>query len=85
MNDTEPDIAAIVRERLLSRSGAERVVMGSRMFDVARTIAFASFPPDLSEIERKGWLCERLYGNEVNVKDYIEHLVQSKPHCPPVE
>jgi hypothetical protein len=45
MNDTAPNIAAIVRERLLSRPGAERVVMGSRMFDVARTIALASFPP----------------------------------------
>ena len=75
MNDTTPNIAAIVRERLLSRSGAERVVMGSRMFDVARTIALASFPPDLSEIETKGRLCERLYGNEVNVEAYIEHLI----------
>ena len=82
MNDTAPDIAAIVRERLLSRSGAERVVMGSRMFDVARTIAFASFPPDLSEIERKGWLCERLYGNEVNVAAYIKHLGHQKPSGP---
>lgn len=53
MNDTTPNIAAIVRERLLSRPGAERVVMGSRMFDVARTIALASFPPGLSEIETK--------------------------------
>ena len=78
MNDTTPKIAAIVREQLLSRPGAERVVMGSRMFDVARTIALASFPSDLSEIEKKGRLCERLYGNEVNVKAYIEHLVQSK-------
>ena len=80
MNDTTPDIAAIVRERLLSRSGAERVVMGSQMFDVARAIALASFPPGLSEIEIKGRLCERLYGNEVNVEAYIEHIVQSKTH-----
>ena len=43
MNDTAPNIAALVRERLLSRPGAERVVMGSRMFDVARTIVLASF------------------------------------------
>lgn len=75
MNDTTPDIAAIVRERLLARSGAERVLMGSRMFDVARTIALAAFPPGLSEIERKRRLCERLYGNEVNVETYIEHLM----------
>jgi hypothetical protein len=78
MNDTTPKIAAIVREQLLSQPGAKRVVMGSRMFDVARTIALASFPSDLSQIEIKRRLCERLYGNEVNVEAYIEHLVQSK-------
>lgn len=82
MNDTTPKIAAIVRERLLSRSGAERVLMGSRMFDVARTIALASFPSDLSEIETKRRLCERLYGNEVDVEAFIEHLVQSKTRLP---
>jgi hypothetical protein len=82
MNDTPLKIAAIVREKLLSRTGAERVVMGSRMFDVARTIALASFPSDLSEIERKGRLCERLYGKEVNVEAYIEHLVQLKTALP---
>jgi len=80
MNDTAPEIAAIVRKRLLSLPGAERVAMGSRMFDVARTIALASFPPDLSEVEIKALLCERIYGNEVNVEAYIEHLVQSKTH-----
>ena len=78
MNDTSPNIAVIFREHLLARPGAERVVMGSRMFDVARTIALASFPPGLSEIEIKRCLCQRLYGNEVNVEAYIEHLVQSK-------
>ena len=80
MNDTSPNIDAIFREQLLSRPGAERVLMGSRMFDVARTIALASFPPGLSEIETKRLLCERLYGNEVNVEGYIEHLVQLKTH-----
>jgi hypothetical protein len=78
MNDTSPEIAAIVREQLLSRSGVERVVMGSRMFDVARTITLASFPSGLSEIETKVRLCERLYGNEVDVEAYLEHLIQSK-------
>jgi len=78
MNDTTPDIAAMAREHLLSHTGAERVVMGSQMFEVARIIALASFPPGLSEIEIKGRLCERLYGNEVNVEAYIEHLVPLK-------
>ena len=78
MNDTTTDIAAIVRERLLSRTGAERVEMGSRMFDVARAIVIASFPPGLSEIETKRRLCQRLYGNEVDVEAFIGHLVQLK-------
>jgi len=74
MNDTSPEIAEIVRNRLLARTGAERVLMGSRMFDVARTMALASFPPGLDEIEIKSRLCRRLYGNEVNVEDFVEHL-----------
>jgi len=57
---------------------AERVVMGSRMFDVARAMALASFPPGLSEVERKGRLCERLYGNEVDVEAYVKHLLNQK-------
>ena len=78
MNDTTPEVAEIFRTRLLARSGAERVVMGSRMFDAARTIALASFPPGLSELETKARLCERFYGNEVDVLAFIEHLAQRR-------
>lgn len=74
MNDTSPEIAALVRERLLARTGAERVLMGSRMFDAARAMVLASFPSGLSEIEIKRLLCERLYGNEVDVAAFVEHL-----------
>ncbi|HWQ31805.1 MAG TPA: hypothetical protein VNQ79_02890 [Blastocatellia bacterium] len=74
MNDTSPEIAAMVRERLLARSGAERVLMGSRMFDLARTMILASFPPGLSEIEIKRRLCERLYGDEVDVEAFVANL-----------
>ncbi len=78
MNDTPSEIAALVRDRLLARSGAERVLMGSRMFDVARAMVLASFPSGLSEIEIKGRLCERLYGNEVEVEAFVEHLHSSQ-------
>jgi hypothetical protein len=74
MNDTPRVIAEIVRARLLARSGAERVLMGSRMFDAARAMVLASFPSGLSEIEIKSRLCERLYGNEVEVDAFVEHL-----------
>lgn len=78
MNDTAPDIAKIYSERLLARSGVERVAMGSRMFDVARTIALASFPSGLSELETKARLCERFYGNEIDVEAYVKHLAQRR-------
>lgn len=79
MNDTSPEIAALVRKRLLARSGAERVLMGSRMFDVARAMVLASFPSGLSELEIKSRLCDRLYGKEVDVQAFVEHLRSSQP------
>ncbi len=74
MNDTPPEIAGRVREQLMARSGAQRVAMGSRMFDSARAIALASFPPGLSEIEIKSRLCERMYGAEVDLAGFVAHL-----------
>ena len=64
----------MVRERLMARSGAGRVLMGSRMFDAARALVLASFPPGLSEIGIKARLCERLYGEEVDLAGFVAHL-----------
>jgi len=62
MNDTSPEIAELVRQKLMARSGAERFVMGSRMFDAARSVVLASLPPQLPEHELKQRLFERIYG-----------------------
>jgi hypothetical protein len=62
MTDTSPEIAEMVRARLMALSGEERFLMGSRMFDAARTMVLASFPPGLSEFKRKRMLFERIYG-----------------------
>ena len=74
MNDTSPEIAALFREKVMGLSGAERVLMGCEMFDAARAIALASFPPGLPEIEVKRRLCERFYGNELDVEAFIEYV-----------
>jgi hypothetical protein len=50
MNDTPPEIAELVRQRLMSRSGSERFVMGTRMFDAARAVVLASLPTNLSRM-----------------------------------
>ena len=74
MDDTSPDIAAMVRQMLLARTGAERLEMGNEMFEVARTMVVASLPPGLSDLEIKRRLCERLYGNQVNLAAFSERL-----------
>jgi hypothetical protein len=62
MTDTPPQVARVVRERLMALSGAERFIMGAQMFEAARRMVLASFPPGLTETERKRRLFERIYG-----------------------
>lgn len=62
MTDTTPAVAAMMRSRIMAHSGAERFVMGARMFEAARAMVLASFPDDLSEGELKRRLYERIYG-----------------------
>jgi len=62
MNDTPREIEEKVHEMMMARSGAERLIMGARMFDAARAIVIASLPKDLPEDELKRRLFERIYG-----------------------
>lgn len=62
MTDTSPEIAEMVRAKLMARSGAERFRMGAEMFEAARRMVLASLPAGLSESERKRKLFERIYG-----------------------
>lgn len=61
MTDTLPEIAEIVRSKLMNRSGAERFIMGAQMFEAARRMALASLPPDLPPEELKRRMFERIY------------------------
>jgi len=58
----------------MERSGYERVMMASSMFETAKAMALASLPAGLSEIEIKGLLVERFYGDEVDVQAFVKHL-----------
>jgi len=62
MTDTSPEIAAMVHDRMMALSGAERFLMGVRMFDAARRMVLASLPENLPEPERKRLLFQRFYG-----------------------
>lgn len=72
--DTAPEIAEMIRKRLMAYSGTERMMMGSRMFDAVRDMVLASLPSGLAEIDLKASLCQRLYGQEVDQAGFIKHL-----------
>jgi len=65
MTDTSPEIAEMVRVRLMALSGAERMRMGAESFEAARRMVLASLPPGLTEIERKRRLFRRIYGEDL--------------------
>ena len=65
MTDTPPEIARLVREKIMALPPEQRFVMGAQMFDSAREMIYASLPRDLSEPERRRQLFKRLYGKEI--------------------
>jgi hypothetical protein len=71
MHDTAPEVAELMRELLMQRSGEERFMMGLLMFDAAREFVLASLPADLPEAEFKRRLFERIYGLPWPVADSV--------------
>ena len=62
MTDTSPEIAELVRQKLMARSGEERFIMGVQMFEAARAMVLASLPTGLAPADTKRRLLQRLYG-----------------------
>jgi len=47
-HDQPPEIAEILRQKLMSRPASERFVLGTRRFDATRAVVLASLPKGLS-------------------------------------
>ena len=62
MTDTSPEIAELVRQKLMARPAEDRFVMGALMFDAAREMVLASFPEGLSAEQLRQQLFQRVYG-----------------------
>ena len=61
------------RETMNERSGAERMIIASQMFDEFRAKVIASLPKDLPEEEFKQRLFERIYGSPM--EDFLSGAV----------
>jgi len=65
MNDTSPEIEALLKARYAAMSGSERALMALQMFETAQQIVLSSLDPALGESERRRELCRRFYGEEL--------------------
>jgi hypothetical protein len=74
LTDTPPEIAEMVRARLMALPGAERFLMGVRMFEAARRMALALLPADLPEPERKRLLFERSHGAPLPIASHASAM-----------
>ena len=74
MNDTSAEMAQKFDQLMRTRSAGERFRMVSEMFDTARRLAKASFPPGLSDIELREYLSARFYSSDVDVAAYGQAL-----------
>ena len=86
MNDTPPEIEALQLKLWLTMPPGERLIRGALMFDAARELVLASFPPGLSEHERLRRLAECFYGPEIAAQwaegwRRREALAQSATHA----
>jgi len=61
MNDTSEAVDRKFRDMLMKKTGAERLQMGSSMFDSARSMMLASFPGDLLPHELRQLILARTY------------------------
>ncbi|MEI6604093.1 MAG: hypothetical protein WCP35_02200 [Verrucomicrobiota bacterium] len=66
MNDTPSSVDQQFRTMLLAKSGAERMRMGSGMFDSARRLMLASLPKNLPPETIRQLLLARTYPELAN-------------------
>jgi hypothetical protein len=61
--DTPAELNALLFQQMMRKSGAERLMMGCRMADSARQLAWSGIPVDLPEEERRIRFLQRFYGD----------------------
>ncbi len=72
MTDTTPEAEKLWRELWAAQPPERRLECALRMFDTAKAIVLSSFPPNLTDRERKKMLLERFYPDlDPTFKAYI--------------
>lgn len=72
MNDTSPEIEAVLRARYASMNGSDRALMALQMFETAQKIVASSLAPGLTQHQQRRELCRRFYGDALAQAAYPE-------------
>jgi hypothetical protein len=62
VNDTAPEINAMIFQRMMQRSPGERLLMSMEMQATARALVWSSIPENLPESDRRAMFFQRFYG-----------------------
>ena len=76
--DTSPEIAEMVRARIMAQSGSERFVMGVETYNAASRMVLASLPASLNDAERKQRLFQRYQGDSISKYAAEQHLSEEE-------
>ncbi len=82
MNDTSPDIEALLTERFAAMTGSARALMALQMFETAQKIVLSSLDPALGEAARRRELVRRFYGDVLAQQVFpepLEHQIANQP------
>ena len=66
MQDTAPEVNALLIREMMRRTAGERLAMGMEMTATAKALVWASLPAELPEAERRAAFCERFYGTRAS-------------------
>lgn len=64
MDDTSENFKSLYHQKIMERSGEERVIMGDSMFSSARELALASLSNTVADDEKRFGLFLRFYSND---------------------
>ncbi|MEI6128307.1 MAG: hypothetical protein WCQ99_17300 [Pseudomonadota bacterium] len=72
MDDTSENFKSLYHQKIMERSGEERVIMGDSMFNSARELALASLSNTVAADEKRFLLFLRFYGNDFSTEQQAQ-------------
>ena len=70
MDDTSPEVEALLKARYAAMTGSERALMALQMFETAQLVVLSSLDAALNDDQRRRELCRSFYGDALAVSAF---------------